>query len=348
MAMSTDFGLRLRAVRPRIAAGALVLLGLGGGGVVEAADGAEPVVIVDVSPGMLDAETLRAAIGDELGVAAVSPWDPRAPASRGIIRVRIDDGKLDVEYEERHTIGRRVAAPTSASAIVKTAALLAGNLARHEASDLASLLSHETLWPTPSVDAEADEPPPPKADKSESELPRVWLSAWTEADVMKYDGMVHTVLTDGTVEASHDGPNGVGFNGRVLIGADYAMSARWLIGVHAGFMANRYPGPLGSGVNVGRFHLEGRSTFIFEAIDRSLAPYVISSVGVANFDAESDGGVLHTWISRGPIFVTAGLGLRILFSNSVAIMFAPLKGTLAFPTETGLAWSPEFALSVGL
>lgn len=353
MAMPSDSGVRLPVAGRRLAAGALVLLGLASAGVVEAAEGDGPVLVVEVDPAELDADALRAAIGDELGVAAVSPWDPRAPSSRGTLRVRVDEGKLEVEYEERHSISRRVTAPSSAAATAKAAAFLAGNLARHEASDLAGMLRPQYRWPTPAADTEAHDPSPVEAEPTRPEapeFPRWWLGAWSEADAMTLDGTVHTLGSDGTTAepASSNGPDGLALNGRLLVGADYAMSDHSLLGVHAGFMILRYPGPVGSGIDIGRFHLEARGTYLFGTFDRHLAPYAMSSLGVAHFDAEKDVALMKAWISRGPLFAAGGFGVRIPLSRSTAAMFAPFKFTVVFPQETGLAWSPEFAVSVGL
>src|SRR5262249_11843216 len=156
----STMGPRLASPFPKrvFAAAALVLPWLSPGAMPAAAAQSEDasVMVVEVSSGadQVDADTVRLAIGSELGVVAVSPWEPRAPSSRGTIRVRIDAANLEVEYEERHIIRRRVAAPASARAAEKTAAFLAGNLARHEASDIARWLGQESpVKPAPAEPA---------------------------------------------------------------------------------------------------------------------------------------------------------------------------------------------------
>jgi hypothetical protein len=331
-----------------LAAGALAWSWVGRAGMPVAVAQAEPpgVIIVEValpSDGF-DAESLRAAIASELGIIAVSPWDARAPTSRGTIRVRLDGSMLEVEYEERHTIRRRVPAPSNAAATERAAAFLAGNLARHEASDIASWLAQEALFRprAPEVTVDAPTPEPAERPMSEPTTPRAWVGLSAEMDLMSFDGAHYT--PDGSV-AFTGNPTGVGLNGRVLIDADYAISDHALLGLSAGVMFRRYPGPMGSGVNVDRFHVEGRATL--GSLDGQWAPYFCSGLGTANFDAEQDSGGLQVWTTHGPLFVMAGFGFRMPFSRTTAAMIAPIKLTLVFPHDAALLWSPEVSMKLG-
>lgn len=124
------------------------------------------VVTVDASA-ELDAVALRRAIGDELGMVAVAPDDARAGAAIGTIAVAVDRAtrKLVVTYRAHAApITREVPLPDDAAATSRAAVVLAGNLARDEASELAGELRKR-----------APKPPPPPAktpDAGEAPSPR--------------------------------------------------------------------------------------------------------------------------------------------------------------------------------
>jgi len=110
------------------------------------------VVEVDAAATEIDAATLRKSIGDELAMDAVAPDDPRAASARGTIHVAIDRAtkKLVVSYRARSApIVRDVALPDDAAGAVRAAVVLAGNLARDEASDLADELRKRAQKPAP-------------------------------------------------------------------------------------------------------------------------------------------------------------------------------------------------------
>jgi hypothetical protein len=128
------------------------------------------VVVVDVSAGKpwLDENRLRAAVASELEVEAVAPLDPRASRASGILHVSIDRAahSLIIAYEG-HTepVVRRIDLPDSAAAAERAAVLLAGNLARDEASDLANELRKAKPRPpvTPAPTPPAGAPEDPRA-----------------------------------------------------------------------------------------------------------------------------------------------------------------------------------------
>jgi hypothetical protein len=106
---------------------------------------ARDVIVVDVDAGSsgVDGARLRKAIGYELGADAIEPDDARAGKARGTIEVRIesDAATLVVSYREKGApIVRRMDLPATADATMRAAVLLAGNLARDEASELAGML----------------------------------------------------------------------------------------------------------------------------------------------------------------------------------------------------------------
>jgi hypothetical protein len=111
-------------------------------------------VVVEVSPpGALDAYRLRGAIGVELGVDAVGPDDPRAATARGSLRIVVDaeSHHLTVSYKKKtEPETRTVDLPADAEAAQKAAVVLAGNLGRDEASELAAQLRKQpTTTPEP-------------------------------------------------------------------------------------------------------------------------------------------------------------------------------------------------------
>jgi hypothetical protein len=98
------------------------------------------IVLVHAPPGSLDRAALRKAIAKDLGVQAVAPGDPRAATARGAITVSLkpDDHELAVSYAEENgsSVSRIVVAPGDRAEATHLAALLATNLARHQARDL--------------------------------------------------------------------------------------------------------------------------------------------------------------------------------------------------------------------
>lgn len=103
------------------------------------------VVVLAVAPDAreLDAGRLRVDVGQELGAQAIDADDPRAAGARGRIDVSIDRGasQLVVSYRgSAEPIERRVDLPADSGAIAREAVLLAGNLARDEASELVAQL----------------------------------------------------------------------------------------------------------------------------------------------------------------------------------------------------------------
>jgi hypothetical protein len=139
----------------------LVLLGLLLLPRVGRAESAPPsavvVVAVAVDGPELDAAQLRAAIGRELHRDVVGQDDPRAASACGRIDVTIDRSahKLVVSYRGgAEPLVRLVDLPTDRDATTRVVALLAGNLGRDEADELAASLRREAPPPSarPSVD----------------------------------------------------------------------------------------------------------------------------------------------------------------------------------------------------
>ena len=119
------------------------------------------VVEIAASAAELGADRLRALIGAELGGIVVSAGDARAAQAQGTVTVELDRGRgeLVVSYLAHDApLRRRVPLPATTEAAQRAAVLLAGNLARNEASDLVRELRGEHA-PVPAATAGA---PPPK------------------------------------------------------------------------------------------------------------------------------------------------------------------------------------------
>jgi hypothetical protein len=106
---------------------------------------APALVVVDVAPDEpeLDAAALRPAIASELGAEAIAPDDPRAAQASGRLRISIDRSPraLVVTYRgQSEPLQRRIELPPDRPSIERAAVLLAGNLARDEADELAAEL----------------------------------------------------------------------------------------------------------------------------------------------------------------------------------------------------------------
>jgi hypothetical protein len=127
----------------------------------EAPGEAQTVLVVEVDPvaSAIDATALRAAIGRELAATAVAPDDALAPQARGSITVSIDPqaNTLAVSYREGTgpPILRTIDLPDGVAATSRAAVLLAGNLARDEAGELAASLRRSKASPADHVDERA-------------------------------------------------------------------------------------------------------------------------------------------------------------------------------------------------
>ena len=129
----------------------------------------------------LDAARTRAEIGKELEADAVSPEDARAAGATGRIDVSIDRAtrRLVVSYRgSAASLVRRVDLPGDPDAISREAVLLAGNLARDEAGELAAALRR----PRP-ANAPADAPSPEDlAERAREERIRRVLADYAARD----------------------------------------------------------------------------------------------------------------------------------------------------------------------
>jgi hypothetical protein len=119
-----------------------------------------PVALVlSALPADMDAERLRAAIQLELGVSVAIA--PSLPESRSALVLRIEDRRraaLTYRAEDGRVTARSIELPGSADEAIETVALLAGNLVRDEAAELAAALKTK-----PGEEAPAAPPEPAPA-----------------------------------------------------------------------------------------------------------------------------------------------------------------------------------------
>jgi hypothetical protein len=103
------------------------------------------ITVVEVAPGAseLDPDRLRIQIGAELHTQAVTPDAPSAASASGKLRIDLDHrtGTLTVTYQGGGTpVTRQIPLPADGTSARSAAVMLAGNLARDEASELATEL----------------------------------------------------------------------------------------------------------------------------------------------------------------------------------------------------------------
>jgi hypothetical protein len=155
---------------------ALSLLALLAPCIAKAQSAPKTIIVVDLPRGdpALDANRLRAAVASELDADAVASDDPRASRASGTLRVSIDRAAhaLVVAYQGRtEPVVRKVDLPRSTQATERAAVVLAGNLARDEAGELASeLRKAKTTATATTTAAPASEAAPPEDQKAIHDL----------------------------------------------------------------------------------------------------------------------------------------------------------------------------------
>jgi hypothetical protein len=128
-------------------------IAIGAMSVTRATWASESVTVVEVAPAAtsLEPDKLRALIANELHTDVVAPDDPRAGSAKGTVFVDVDaqHNRLSVRYvAHRAAILRQVPLPKDSASVRSAVVVLAGNLARDEASDLAAELRRQQT-PTP-------------------------------------------------------------------------------------------------------------------------------------------------------------------------------------------------------
>jgi len=101
-------------------------------------------VLIEAAPNTLNADSIRDAIGIELGVrVSASPGSDQV----GVLRVRVSaKRRADLEFgTAQRSVRRGIDLPTDDARAVETIALLAGNLVRDEASELVAELRRREM-----------------------------------------------------------------------------------------------------------------------------------------------------------------------------------------------------------
>lgn len=158
-----------------LAAGPLALSTVAGAALAEEQAASAVVLVVEGLPWDVDPEAVRAAIGREIGKTVA--LSGAAPAGKAAFVLRGEGGRrVTLTYRaegEGAIVGRTIDLPDDADRAAETLALLAGNLARDEAAELAALLGkrpEDKPAAAPSEapsDAPVEPEPPPVVEKSE-------------------------------------------------------------------------------------------------------------------------------------------------------------------------------------
>jgi hypothetical protein len=159
-------------------------------------------------------------------------------------------------------------------------------------------------------------------------------------------------------------------NVRLLASFDYALGMNFLLGARAGYVlftnpvSNPPPGPAFPPI-----HLEARVTYLFgkDALASSVAPMLFLAGGASEFDANIAVTVRmsamppgtqgaypagtrneNAWVTAGPLFGAAGVGVRFLASKGIAFTVA-VKGQAAFGGSAGSLFgiAPEVGMQFG-
>jgi hypothetical protein len=147
---------------------------------------------------------------------------------------------------------------------------------------------------------------------------------------------------------------------RFLVSLDRVVGDHLLVGGRVGYFTRPFPeSSLG---DLKSLHVEARATFVAGDHPFSRAGVFPTAMVGAGF-AERAAGVavtvighegsspqtltLDTWQTGGPVFVSAGLGLRLGVGGPFVLSFLPLEATCAFGSSTLFALSPEAGVQVG-
>ncbi|MDC3962333.1 hypothetical protein [Polyangium jinanense] len=162
-----------------LAAGPLAISTYAGAAHAEEPAGSAVVLVVEGLPWDVDPEAVRAAIGREIGKPVV--LSGAAPAGKASFVLRGEGGRrVTLTYRaggEGASVGRTIDLPDDPDRTAETLALLAGNLARDEAAELAALLGKRPEDNPAAAPSEAEAPreapsdapvePPPVAETNE-------------------------------------------------------------------------------------------------------------------------------------------------------------------------------------
>lgn len=138
---------------------------------------------------------------------------------------------------------------------------------------------------------------------------------------------------------------------------DYALNANMLVGARAGYELFTIP----SGGAFAPVHLEARFTYLFghDALTAKLAPMIFVGAGAGEFDAmvpvqvfskaaPTSAVPLNAWLTAGPVFGTAGGGIRYQLTRKI-FATAAMKLQGAFGGTDGFLFGivPELGVQYG-
>jgi hypothetical protein len=183
-------------------------------------------------------------------------------------------------------------------------------------------------------------------------------------------------LVDHDIASTHDRvTSGPAFgNVRIMASFDYALNANLLLGARIGGVLRTDPLSGTGGSPFPPLHLEARITGLIAKdalMVRGVAPMVFAGIGAGEFDAYVPVKVdlnapvagnapaapydtaktitVNAWQTAGPVFISAGGGVRVAFTPSAALSVA-LKLEGAFGGTAGSLWgfAPEVGVQFGL
>ncbi|MRG98390.1 LA_2272 family surface repeat-containing protein [Polyangium spumosum] len=157
-----------------LAMGPLAVSTFAGAALAEEPSGSAVVLVVDGLPWDVDPEAVRAAIGREIGKTVA--LSGAAPPGRAAFVLRGEgERRVTLTYSaegEGSSVGRTIDLPDDPERAAETLALLAGNLARDEAAELAALLGKRPEEKPAAADVAPNPPPaapePPAAKEEET------------------------------------------------------------------------------------------------------------------------------------------------------------------------------------
>jgi hypothetical protein len=183
------------------------------------------------------------------------------------------------------------------------------------------------------------------------------------------------LLVNHAISQTHDKVTAGGALGnfRILASLDYALNTNMLVGARAGYVLLTDPLSGSAGSAFPPIHLEARFTYLFAKdalMTPGISPLVFAGIGAGEFDAyvpvkvdltpdpkylpaapydKMQTVTVNAWQTAGPVFISAGAGVRIALGPRVGLNGA-LKVEGAFGGTAGSLWgfAPELGVQFGL
>ncbi|AUX44121.1 hypothetical protein SOCE26_055830 [Sorangium cellulosum] len=282
-------------------------------------------LVVEDAPWTLDPEAVRAAVGRELGGPVALA--PAKAAGRPTLVLRGEpDGRVTLIYsaEDGRHIGRTIDLPEDPGRAAEAIALLAGNLVRDEAAELAAALGKRPGGPSEAPPAAA--PPPSAARARPASRPPARASAAEEPAPCAADGarvvlfgadavpFLGTSTITGTNVVRRYSLNFVGGYTAGIAGAEvsvgFNIASSFLCGAQFSNAANIVTGPArGAQMTFGLNFARSLSGAQIGSLNVAAGPADGAQIGVANLAGPVDGAQIGSLnVAVGPV-VGAQIGV---------------------------------------